>query len=74
MCQCTFYWRGEGYIYILLVPSRCGCYGGFNAPLSNATSPVMWILMVFQRSTQLAFWLSALFIDQIEWLLSSSEV
>ena len=57
------------YIYILLAPSRCGYYGGFNAPLGNASSLVMWILMVFQRSAQLAFWLPALFIDRIEWLL-----
>ena len=72
LCLETMYLLLEGwglYIYILLAPSRCGCYGGFNAPLSNASSPVMWILMVFQRSTQLAFWLPALFIDRIEWLL-----
>ena len=41
------------YIYILLAPSRYGCYGDFNAPLGNASPSVMWTLMGFQRSAQL---------------------
>ena len=32
---------GGLYIYIPVAPSRCGCYGGFNASFGNASWSMM---------------------------------